>query len=177
MLSNLATLFDTGPFAGALGLLATFVVNVGLMLAMFKLLPAQRRPDPASCCPARVVAAVALVLLQQLGSYVVRRFIAGASDTYGTFAVVIALLSWFHLVSRIVLLSAQAQRRCSPSDLSPRRLIGDTPSSTDGDRRAILLDVQRVQRDRTVGYAVTVGGTVGTDQDPMGDGSSGATGS
>ena len=46
-------------------------------------------------------------MLQQLGSFVVRRFIAGASDTYGTFAVVIALLSWFHLVSRVVLMSAE----------------------------------------------------------------------
>ena len=164
--SNVATLFDTGPFGGALGLLATFVVNVGLMLALFILLPAQRRPI-RELLPGALVASVALVLLQQVGSFVVRRFIVGAQDTYGTFAVVIALLSWFHLVGRIVLLAAQANAVLA-QNLWPRRLTGDTPL-TDGDRRALLLDVQRVQRDRTVGYAVTVGGTVGTDQDPMGD--------
>ena len=71
------------------------------------MLPAQRRPI-RELLPGALIASVALVLLQQIGSYVVRRFIKGASDTYGAFAVVIALLSWFHLVSRIVLLSAQA---------------------------------------------------------------------
>ena len=65
-----------------------------------------------------------------------------------------------------MLLSAQANSVLAQR-LWPRRLTGDT-ELTDGDRRALLLDVQRVQRDRTVGYAVTVGGTVGTDQDPMG---------
>ncbi len=169
VLANLATLFDTGPFAGAIGLLATFVVNVGLMLAMFTVLPAQRRPI-RELLPGALIASVALVLLQQLGSFVIRRFINGAEDTYGAFALVIALLSYFHLVGRIVLLSAQANSVLA-QNLWPRRLTGDSPL-TDGDRRAVLLDVQRVQRDPTVGYAVDVGGTVGTDQDPLGDGSS-----
>ena len=52
VLSNLATLFDTGPFAGALGLLATFVVNVGLMLAMFTCCR-RSAGRSGSCCPAR----------------------------------------------------------------------------------------------------------------------------
>ena len=67
-----------------------------------------------------------------------RRFIAGASDTYGTFAVVIALLSWFHLVSRLVLLSAElnvvlahglARAACSPEGRRPMP-TGGQPSST-----------------------------------------------
>ena len=119
-MGNLVSLFDTGSFAGALGLLATFLVNLSLMVAMFKLLPARRLPI-RELLPGAVVAAVGLLLLQQLGSYVVRRFIAGASDTYGTFAVVIALLSWFHLVSRIVLLSAELNVVLA-HDLSPRTL-------------------------------------------------------
>lgn len=172
VLSNLATLFDLGPFAGALGVLATFIVNVGLMLATFTVLPTQRRPI-RELLPGALIASAALVLLQQVGSFVVREFIAGAEDTYGTFAVVIALLSWFHLVGRILLLSAQANSVLA-QHLWPRRLTSDTPL-TDGDTRALLLDVQRVQRDRTVGYAITVGGTIGTDQDPMGDGSSGGS--
>jgi membrane protein len=168
VLGNLVSLFDAGSVAGALGLLATFLVNLSLMMAMFKLLPARRLPIRA-LVPGAVVAAVGLLLLQQLGSYVVRRFIAGASDTYGTFAVVIALLSWFHLVSRLVLLSAELNVVLA-HDLSPRSLTGSS-EPTDGDRRTILLDVRRVQRDPRMGYAVVVGEEVGTNDAPLGVGS------
>ncbi|MGI9053238.1 MAG: YihY/virulence factor BrkB family protein [Ilumatobacteraceae bacterium] len=165
-LANLATLFGTGVLGGALGLVGTFIVNTGLVLAMFTVLPAQRRPV-RELLPGAVTAGVGLVLLQLLGSFVVRRFIAGANDTYGTFAAVIALLSWFHLVSRLLLLSAQVNE-VRASNLWPRRLVGSSPM-TEGDRRAMLLDVQRVQRDPRVGYAVSVAGTVGTDRQPLGD--------
>ena len=167
VLGNLVSFFGAGSFAGALGLVATFLVNLSLMVVMFKLLPARRLPL-RELLPGAVVAAVGLVLLQQLGSWVVRHFIAGASDTYGTFAVVIALLSWFHLVSRIVLLSAELNVVLA-HDLSPRSLIGSS-EPTDGDRRTILLDVQRIQRDPRMGYAVAVGEDVGTDAEPLGVG-------
>jgi uncharacterized BrkB/YihY/UPF0761 family membrane protein len=166
LLTNLATLFDLGPFAGAGGLLGTVVVNAALILAMYTVLPSERPPLRRQL-PGAVVAGILLVALQLLGSFVVQRFIVGASDTYGTFAVVIALLSWFHLLSRILLMSAQLNVVLE-RQLWPRRLIGDAPL-TEGDRRAILLDVQRVQRDPTVGYAVAVDGTVGTNDDPLGE--------
>lgn len=166
VLSNLATLFDTGPFTGGLGVVATLIVNGLLVLAMFSLLPAHR-PSLRDLLPGVVAAAVGLTALQQLGSFVVRHFLAGADDTYGTFAVVIALLSWFHLVSRVLLLSAQLNEVVI-RDLWPRRLLGDT-EPTEGDRRAVLLDVQRIQRDPRIGYAVAVGDDVGTNTDPLGE--------
>ncbi len=164
VMSNLATLFDLGPAAGAFGLALTFVIDGALILMMFSVLPAERRPLQ-HLLPGAIVGAVGLVVLQQLGSFVVRRFIAGASDTYGTFAVVIALLSWFHLVSRLLLLSAELNE-VLVHDLSPRRLL-TAAAATDADRRAQMLDVQRVQRDPTTGYAVTVDQHVATDQDPV----------
>lgn len=164
LLANVSTLFDAGWIAGGLGLLATFVVNAALLVVMFTVLPARRRPL-RELLPGVVAGAVGLVVLQQIGSYVVRRFIAGASDTYGTFAIVIALLSWFHLVSRIVMLAAELNGVVADG-LSPRRLVaGDPP--TDADRRAIMLDVQRVQRDPRLGYAVALDGHVATDDDPL----------
>ena len=84
------------------------------------------------------------------------RYIAGASDTYGTFAVVIALLSWFFLVSRVVLLGAELNAVLH-HQLTPRSLVGSAPV-TDGDRRAVLYDARRVQRDRRIGFAVSVDG-------------------
>jgi hypothetical protein len=109
--------------------------------------------------PGVVVAAVLLVVLQQLGSLIVRHFITGASDTYGTFGTVIALLSWFFLLSRLLLLSAQLNVVLA-DDLSPRSLLPASPV-TDADRRASLLDVQRVRRDRRLAYAVAVNGVAG----------------
>jgi membrane protein len=162
-LSNLASIVGGGWLAGALGLLATFAVNALLMAMMMTVLPGQRRPV-RELLPGIVVGAVGLLVLQQLGSIVVRHFIAGASDTYGTFAIVIALLSWFFLVTRVLLLSAELNVVLA-DDLAPRRLRA-TAEPTDADRRATLLDVQRVQRDPRLGYAVAVDGVVATDEDP-----------
>ncbi|MET0325349.1 MAG: YihY/virulence factor BrkB family protein [Ilumatobacteraceae bacterium] len=163
LLSNLTTLFDLGWLAGAVGLLLTLLVNSALLLMMFTVLPAQRR-TVHELLPGVLIGGIGLVVLQQLGSFVVRRFIAGASDTYGTFAVVIALLSWFHLVSRLVLLSAELNVVLS-QDLSPRRLL-PAGTATEADRRAQMLDVQRIQRDPRVGYAVSIGDQLATDGDP-----------
>src|SRR4051812_15976342 len=100
LMSNLASLVGGGWLTGVLGVAATFVVNALLMVMMLTVLPAQRRPL-RRLLPGVVVGAVGLVVLQQVGSLIVRHFIAGASDTYGTFAIVIALLSWFFLVTRV----------------------------------------------------------------------------
>ena len=57
--------------------------------------------------------------------------------------------------------------------LVPRRLLNGHPP-TDADRRAILLDVQRIQRDAKLGYAVSVDGEVATDDEPAGSPTSGS---
>jgi membrane protein len=162
--SNLNTIFDVGAFTGALGVLATALVNAALLLMMFIVLPAQRRPT-RDLLPGIIIGAILLTVLQQLGSFVVRHYIAGASDTYGTFAIVIALLSWFYLVNRVVLMSAQANAVIADG-LSPRRLRAEG-APTEADRRATMLDVQRIQRDNRLGYAVSVHGEVATNEEPL----------
>ena len=164
-LSNLASVTGAGVVAGTLGLLATFAVNVLLLIALVTVLPAHRMPLRHDL-PGIIVGALGFLLLQQLGSFVVRRFIAGASDTYGTFAIVIALLSWFFLVSRVLLLAAELNYVLA-GRLWPRRLVSaDDP--TDADRRATMLDVGRIQRDARLGYALSVDGRVATDGEPRG---------
>ena len=62
------------------------------------------------------------------------RNVQGASDTYGTFAVVIGLLAWLYLLAQMSVAAAEvnvvAARR-----LWPRSLITD--HLTDADRRAL----------------------------------------
>ena len=164
-LSNLASVLGGGLLTGALGVLATFAVNVLLLVTMFNVLPAQRMPLRHDL-PGIVIGAVGLVVLQQLGSFVVRRFIAGASDTYGTFAIVIALLSWFFLVSRVLLLATELNHVLA-GRLWPRRLAS-AEEPTEADRRATMLDVARIQRDARLGYALSVDGRVATEDEPLG---------
>ena len=165
VMSNAATLFDVGWLTGAVGLAGTFAVNSLLLLMTFSVLPA-RRPPWRRLLPGALVGGALLVALQLLASFIVRRFLAGASDIGGAFATVLALLSWFHLVSRVILMSAELNE-VLVDRLWPRRLLGQLPP-TDADRRATLLDVQRVQRDAKLGYAVSVDGQVATDEEPLG---------
>jgi membrane protein len=163
-LSNAASLLGGGVVTGVLGIAATFLVNALLMAMTLTVLPAQRH-SPRATLPGVLVGALGLVILQQLGSIVVRHFIAGANDTYGTFAIVIALLSWFFLVTRVVLMSAELNVVLAHG-LHPRRLVA-AGEPTDADRKATMLDVQSVQRDARVGYALSVDGSVATDDDPL----------
>jgi YihY family inner membrane protein len=163
--ASLTAVVAGGLLGAVLALLASLVVNGLLMAMMFTVLPAQR-VGWRSSLPGIVLGAVGLVVLQQLGGLVVRHWVAGASATYGTFAIVIALLSWFILVSRVILLSAELNHVLA-LDLTPRRL--DTEGEpTDADRRAAMLDVQRIQRDNRLGYALSVEGHVATDAEPLG---------
>jgi membrane protein len=160
-MSNFASLVGGGWIAGVLGVAATLVVDALLMAMMLTVLPAQRRPL-RQMLPGIVVGAIGLTILQQLGSLVVRHWIAGASDTYGTFAIVIALLSWFFLVTRVILLAVELNEVLA-DHLWPRRLQA-TGDPTDADRRANLLDVQRVQRDPRLGHRVAVDGHLATQE-------------
>jgi len=162
VLSSVTSLFDLGPAAGVVGFAASVAVNTGLLVITYSVLAA-RRPPVNDVLPGAVVGGAALAALLQLGRFVVERYIAGASDTYGTFAVVIALLSWFHLVSRIVLLAAEANE-VRAHGLWPRTALPGG-GVTDADRKATLLDMQRVQRDRRVGFAVSVGGELVSEDD------------
>ena len=71
-----------------------------------------------------------------------------ASDTYGTFALVIGLLSWIYLAAHIMLLAAEANvvatRRLWPRSLA---LFGEQPPSS-ADKRA-LTQLTRTEERRS----------------------------
>jgi hypothetical protein len=60
-------------------------------------------------------------------------------------------------VSRVVLLCAELNAVLKHR-LSPRSIVASA-DMTDGDRRAILHDHRRVERDRHVGVAISVNGS------------------
>ena len=132
-----------GPAAeqlGALGL--SLAVNLAVFLAAFALLTTRpvRIPD---LLPGVALAAAGALALQAAGAWYVERTVTRASETYGTFALVIGLLSWFWLLSHVVLLAAEVNvvraRR-----LWPRSLTGELQAA---DRSALQRTAEAVRQD------------------------------
>jgi len=74
--------------------------------------------------PGAIVGAIGWVALQALGGWFVSSRIKGASQTYGTFAVVIGLLTWLYFIGQVVVLSAEVNVVVSEHRW-PRHLTGD----------------------------------------------------
>jgi membrane protein len=129
-----------GERVGALGV--ALAVNTVVFLAVFGLLT--RRPlRLGDLLPGVALAAVGSLALQSAGGWYVEHTVARASDTYGTFALVIGLLSWFWLGSHLLLLAAEVnivrRRR-----LWPRSLAGDLEPA---DRVALERTARAVRQD------------------------------
>ena len=79
-----------------------------------------------------------------MGGWYFDRTVTGASDTYGTFALVIGLLTWFWLGSHLLLLAGEVNvvlhRR-----LWPRSLTGELEPA---DRDALRRSAEAARQDR-----------------------------
>jgi membrane protein len=128
---------------GAATLLASLAVNTAVLVAVFALLTGPPR-RLAALLPGAATAAVGLLALQAIGGWYVDRAVARAGETYGTFAVVIGLLSWFWLVAHVLLFAAELnvvlRRR-----LWPRALTGDLEPA---DRLSLRRSAEAARRDR-----------------------------
>ena len=81
-------------------------VNVVAFVCVFALLtPGPRRVR--SVLPGVGLAAVGVLLLHSLGGWYIEHAVADASAIYGTFAIVIGLLSWFWLTAHLLLVAAE----------------------------------------------------------------------
>ncbi len=93
-----------------------------------------------------VAAAVAYGLLQAAGGYYVGHVVRGASETYGTFALVIGLLSWIYLSAHAILLAAEgnvvATRRLWPRSFS----AGGEQPATLADEEVLTIRTEVEQR-------------------------------
>jgi membrane protein len=122
--------------------IASLVGNVLIYLAIFALLT-PRPHGIRDLLPGVAVAAVGSLVLQSAGGWYVDRAISGASATYGTFALVIGLLSWFLLLANLVLLAAEVNA-VRLWRLWPRTLTGELEPA---DRRAMRRYATATQSD------------------------------
>jgi membrane protein len=152
--SSSAGLAVSGGLDGAAAQLGTVVAalaaNAIVFLAVFGLLTSGPR-SVRQLLPGVGVAAVGSLLLQAVGGWYVDLTIVDASDTYGTFALVIGLLSWFWLGSHLLLIAAEVNvvlhRR-----LWPRTLTGPLQPA---DRRALERSAAAARQDARQRIAVT----------------------
>ena len=135
-----------GLDAPALQRAAAGVVSVGgtalILLAVFRLLGPDHVPLRDQL-PGVVLATAGSVVLQSVGAWYVNYVIAGATATYGTFAIVIGLMSWFWVGAHVILFCAEVNvvRR---ERLWPRSLTGRLEPA---DRRVLEATARIAQSD------------------------------
>jgi YihY family inner membrane protein len=116
-----------------LGLGISLVMNLFLFLLAFRILTSENLTW-WDVLPGAAVGSMAWTALQALGGFYVSYQLEGASDVYGTFAVVIGLLAWIFIGAQVTLLVAEVnvvrKRR-----LWPRSLV--QPPFTDADVQAL----------------------------------------
>jgi YihY family inner membrane protein len=126
-------------------------LNIGLFWLGFRLLTA-REVSWRHLRGGAIAAGVLYELLQTLGGYYVGHTLKHASNLYGTFGLVIGLLSWIYLAAHITLLAAEANvvatRRLWPRSFS---LMIEQPA-TRADERALTQrgKVEERRQDETV---------------------------
>jgi YihY family inner membrane protein len=142
---------DLGPGAEeAAAVILSFTVNVVVFLTVFGLLT----PRPyriRELLPGVTVAALGWLVLQSLGGWYVDLTISNATGTYGTFALVIGLLSWFLLAAHVVLLAVETNAVLRWR-LWPRSLTGELEPA---DRHALQRFAEAARRDRSERIAVS----------------------
>lgn len=137
---GVALLSSFGTAIEGLGVIArigTVVAGVALAtlvyLVSFKVLTNRDCPWRAYV-PGAVVAGVLFVVVQSVGGIYISRVVQNADQTYGTFAIVIGLLTWMYLLAQFSVLAAEVNV-VKENRLWPRGL--PTTALTAADRRAL----------------------------------------
>jgi membrane protein len=137
-----------GPFLKIGGYAVTLAVNFGLYVAAFRFLTPAAIPTRCLWLGA-AVGAVFLEILQLVGGIYVKHVVSNASNTYGTFATVLGLLVWLHLIAQLTLYAAEinvvAVRR-----LWPRSLLGPPEAPADQETLRALAKVEERHDDEHV---------------------------
>ena len=93
-------------FVQALSIIGALIVNFVLFASAFRILTIED-VSWRDAAPGAVLAAIAWTVLLLIGQWFVSSRIHGAKSVYGTFAIVLGLLSWLYLASQVTLYAAE----------------------------------------------------------------------
>jgi membrane protein len=134
-------------------LAGTLMLNAALFVAGFRLATA-RYVRTRDLAPGAIASAVVWQILLALGSYVVSHYLRNASQVYGTFGVVLGLLSWLYLQAQTTLYLVEADV-VRTRQLWPRSIV--QPPLTRADVRVytryVTAERRRPEQQVDVSYA------------------------
>lgn len=152
LLASVAPVLFPSTLVGAWSVAGSVAVNFAVFTVAFMVLTS----EPLGWRDVAVGAGLATLFweaLQAAGGWYVRRELAHATPVYGTFALVIGLLSWLFLAAQLTLLAAEIDvvRRYR---LWPRTIT--QPPLSEGDRRTFvrlaMMEERRPEVDVTAGF-------------------------
>jgi membrane protein len=129
-----------GPLLKVAGIALSLLINFGLFMASFKLLTSAKLTF-RELVPGAVFAAIAWEVLQVLGGVYIKHVVSKASNTYGTFALVIGVLAWLHLGAQLTLYGAELNSVLARR-LYPRSLLGPPDTKADQSALRALAEVE-----------------------------------
>src|SRR5580693_5467924 len=106
VLAGLVTIGHHGAWAVIGAVVASLVVNIGLFVVAFRLLTPKQIPW-SDMVPGAIVGAVGWTALQYVGGVLVEHSLRNTSKEYGTFALVLGLISFLYLAAQITLYAAE----------------------------------------------------------------------
>lgn len=169
VVTNLARSMEGLPLvARGVVAVATVALNIGLFLLAFKVLT---RHDLSwrTLLPGAVVAGVVFLVLQSVGGWYIDRTLSRATPLYGTFAVVLGLLTWLYVQAQLTMLAAELNVVLARR-LYPRSLVGtELDDLTGADERALASYAAIQRRHPNQQVSVTFGPDAGQ---PVEDGAS-----
>jgi YihY family inner membrane protein len=145
VVTNVAGSLEGLPLvARGIVVVTTLALNIGLFLLAFKVLT-RHGIDWRTLLPGAVVAGVVFLLLQSVGGWYISRTLGRATPLYGTFAVVLGLLTWLYIQAQLTMLAAELNVVLARR-LYPRSLVGTELADLTGADERALASYAAIQR-------------------------------
>ena len=137
------------PLIGRTVVLApTLLINLLLFLASFKIL-ASTRLTLMKLWPGALLAALFFTILQTVGGAYVNHVVQNAGPVYGSFAVVLGLLSFLYLQAQLTMLAAEVNV-VRVARLYPRSLLGTPLTAADSEALRRSAGTERRHPDQQI---------------------------
>jgi uncharacterized BrkB/YihY/UPF0761 family membrane protein len=130
----------SGPLLTVAGIIASVAINFALFEISFKLLTAID-VSWRTLVPGAIFAAIGWEILQVIGGLYIHHVVSKSTATYGTFALVIGVLAWFHLGAQLTLYGAEINVVLARR-LYPRSLLGPPDTRADKETLRALAEVE-----------------------------------
>src|SRR5580692_7991 len=106
VLAGLVTIGHHGGWAVVGAVVVSLVVNIGLFVVAFRLLTPKQIPW-SDMVPGALVGAAGWTVLQYVGGVLIEHSLRNTSKEYGTFALVLGLISFLYLAAQVTLYAAE----------------------------------------------------------------------